>query len=127
MPPSGLVGDMIEDLMRANLLDVFNERDDIKRRDAIERTHAPHVRWTDAEGVTTGREALESKCVALQQQLGNLQFVAAGPVHELPNFGYLAWHLTAADGQPVMSGFDVAMINDGVITELYTVLIPPSQ
>jgi hypothetical protein len=75
--------------------------------------------------VSTGRDPLEAKCVALQQQLGNLQFVAADPVHQLPNFGYLAWHLADADGQPVTSGFDVALIKDGAITDLYTVLVPP--
>jgi hypothetical protein len=120
-----MMADVIEDLMRANLLDVFNERDENSRRTAIGRTYAPDVRWTDAEGVTTGRDALEAKCVALQQQLGDLQFVAAGPVHQLPNFGHLAWQLTGPDGAPVMSGFDVAMVNDGVISELYTVLTPP--
>lgn len=120
------MSDPIETLMLANLLEVFNERDETKRRAAIERTYAPDVRWTDAEGVSTGRDALEAKCVALQQQLGNLQFVAAGTVHQLPNFGYLAWHLVEViDGQPAMSGFDIAMITDGRITELYTVLIPP--
>jgi len=119
------MGDVIEDLMQANLLDVFNERDEGRRRAAIERTYGPDVRWTDAEGVTTGVAALEVKCVALQQQLGDLQFVADGPVHELPNFGHLAWHLTGPDGTPVMSGFDVAIVTGGVITELYTVLTPP--
>lgn len=121
------MSDLIENLMQANLLDVFNERDDAKRRAAIDRTYAPDVRWTDAEGVSTGRDALEAKCVALQQQLGSLQFVAADTVHQLPDFGYLAWHLADADGQPVTSGFDVALIADGVITELYTVLLPPQQ
>jgi len=120
------MGDVIEDLMQANLLDVFNERDASKRRAAIDRTYAAGVTWTDAEGVTTGRDALEAKCVALQQQLDNLQFVTAGPVHALPNFGYLAWHLAGPDGTPVMSGFDVAMVNDGMITALYTVLTPPN-
>ena len=87
------MSDPIETLMLANLLEVFNERDATKRQAAIERTYAPNVRWTDAEGVSTGRDALEAKCVALQQQLGDLQFSASGPVHQLPNFGYLAWHL----------------------------------
>ncbi len=117
------MADPVEALMRANLLEVFNERDDAKRRAAIERTYAAEVRWTDAEGVSTGRDALEAKCVALQQQLGNLQFAAAEPVRQLPNFGYLAWHLVDADGQSVTSGFDVALINDGAITDLFTVLI----
>ena len=120
------MSDPIETLMLANLLEVFNERDATKRQAAIERTYAPNVRWTDAEGVSTGRDALEAKCVALQQQLGDQQFSASAPVHQLPNFGYLAWHLVdPATGQPSMSGFDVALIADGAITDLYTVLIPP--
>ena len=118
--------DPIETLMLANLLEVFNERDEAKRLSAIERTYAPNVHWTDAEGVSTGRDALEAKCVALQQQLGDQQFSASGPVHQLLNFGYLAWHLVdPTTGQPSMSGFDVAVIADGAITDLYTVLIPP--
>ncbi|PEG38556.1 hypothetical protein CQY20_12680 [Mycolicibacterium agri] len=113
--------------MQANLLEVFNERDDAKRRATVERTYAAQVRWTDDEGVTTGRDELEAKCVSLQNNLGALQFVADGSVRELAGFGQLAWQLVdPADGQPRMTGFDVALIGDGVITDLYTVLIPPS-
>jgi hypothetical protein len=121
------MSDPIETLMLANLLEVFNERDEKARRSAIERTYAPDVRWTDAEGVTTGHDALEAKCIALQDQLGDHQFAAAGPVHALPNFGYLAWNLVdPMTGQAGMSGFDAAVIKDATIAELYTVLIPPS-
>ncbi|ORB64732.1 nuclear transport factor 2 family protein [Mycolicibacterium tusciae] len=121
------MSDPIETLMLANLLAVFNERDEKTRRPAIERTYAPDVRWTDAEGVSTGHDALEAKCVALQNQLGDQQFAAAGPVHVLPDFGYLAWNLVdPTTGQTGMSGFDAAVIKDGRIAELYTVLIPPS-
>ncbi len=38
------MADPIETLMRANLLEVFNERDGATRRAAIERTYAPDVR-----------------------------------------------------------------------------------
>ncbi len=75
------MSDPIETLMLANLLEVFNERDEAKRRAAIDRTYVQDIRWTDAEGVTTGRDALEAKCVALQQQLGSLQFVIAAFRH----------------------------------------------
>lgn len=120
------MSDSIESLMTANLLGVFNERDEGKRRAAIDSTYAADVRWTDDEGVTTGREALEAKCVALQRSLGALRFVAAGPAHQLSGFGHLAWQLVdPSDGQPRMAGFDVALITDGVITDLYTVLTPP--
>ncbi|PRC46194.1 hypothetical protein C6A85_91320, partial [Mycobacterium sp. ITM-2017-0098] len=105
---------------------VFNERDETLRRAAIDQTYAENVRWTDAEGVTTGRADLEAKCVQLQSTLADLQFVADGSVHQLPGFGYLAWHLVnPADGQQVMSGFDIALVADGVISDLWTVLTPP--
>jgi hypothetical protein len=118
------VSDTTETLMLANLLEVFNERDDTARRAAAERTYAADVRWVDAEGVIIGRADLDAKCVALQSNLGGLQFVAAGPVHQLEGFGYLAWSLVDGEGAEQMSGFDAALIRDGVIVELFTVLTP---
>ena len=113
----------VERLMLSNLLDVFNERDEAKRRAAIERTYAADVHWTDAEGVTSGWNALDAKCAALQRGIAGQQFVADGPVHELTGFAYLAWRLTGdTSGQPALSGFDVALISEGLITRLYTVL-----
>lgn len=112
--------------MHANLLEVFNERDEALRRAAIDRTYAADVRWIDAEGETVGREALDAKCVALQDGLGPLQFEAVGPVHALQGFGYLAWRLVGPDGQQAMAGLDVALIEEGVIQVLYTVLTPPT-
>jgi hypothetical protein len=118
----------IEELMHDNLLAVFNERDDAKRQAAERRTYAADVRWTDAEGVISGYDALEAKCVGLQAGLGDLQFEPVGPVHQLPGFGYLAWQLVdSAGGAPAMAGFDAAVVKDGVITDLWTVLIPPQQ
>ncbi|MDF2829380.1 MAG: hypothetical protein K0R01_2663 [Mycobacterium sp.] len=117
----------IEKLMHDNLMAVFNERDDALRQTAGQRTYAANVRWTDAEGVLTGRDGLEAKCVELQAGLGDLQFEPVGPVHELPGFGYLAWRLVdPVDGREAMSGFDAAVISEGLITDLWTVLIPPS-
>jgi hypothetical protein len=115
----------IEKLMHDNLLAVFNEREPAARQAAAHRTYTTDVRWTDAEGTATGLDALEAKCVVLQAGLGDLQFEAGGPVHELPGFGYLAWRLVDADGGVQMSGFDTALIADGLITDLWTVLVPP--
>lgn len=111
--------------MHANLIEVFNERDDALRRAAIDRTYAENVRWIDDEGESVGREALDAKCVGLQSSLGPLQFEAAGPVHALAGFGHLAWRLVAPEGQIPMAGFDAALIEEGRIAVLYTVLIPP--
>ena len=42
--------EIVSNLMEANLLGVFNERDAQRRALAIASTYAPDVRWTDDEG-----------------------------------------------------------------------------
>jgi hypothetical protein len=115
--------DTITRLMQANLIEVFNERDTELRRAAITRTYAPDVRWTDDEGVTVGHADLDTKAVDLQGKLGDLQFVAAGPVYQTLGLGYLAWHLVdpGSDTHRV-SGFDIAIVRNDVIVDLYTVI-----
>lgn len=117
------MGATITELMHANLLGVFNERDSARRRATIERTYADGIRWTDDDGVTIGRDALDAKAAELQAKLGDLQFVAAGHVYQTLGLGYLAFQLVKPGSPaPVGSGFDVAIVRDGFIAELYTVL-----
>jgi hypothetical protein len=120
--------DAITRLMHANLIEVFNERDTELRRAAITRTYAPDVRWTDDHGVTVGHAELDAKAVDLQQQLGDLQFVAAGPVYQTRGLGYLAWHVVSPGSEtPRVSGFDVAIVRNDVIVDLYTVITEQSS
>src|SRR5271168_2082239 len=100
----------VDALMEANLLAVFNERDAGRMASAIENTYAPNVRWTDDEGTTVGREALGAKARALQSQMDGLVFTKAGPVYQTRGLGYLAWQLGPETGEPVASGFDVAIV-----------------
>lgn len=73
--------------------------------------------------MTTGHEALDAKAADLQAKLGDLQFVTAGPVYQTLGLGYLAFQLVRpGSSAPVGSGFDVAIVREGVIVELYTVL-----
>jgi hypothetical protein len=46
----------VNNLMEANLLGVFNERDAQRRAVTIESTYASDVCWTDDEGIVVGRE-----------------------------------------------------------------------
>jgi hypothetical protein len=112
----------VNDLMEANLLGVFNERDAPRRALAIESIYAPDVRWTDDEGTTVGREALEVRARALQSQMHGLVFTIASPVYQTHGFGYLAWKLGPDGGDAVASGFDAAIVRDDLISELYTVI-----
>jgi hypothetical protein len=118
------VTETVNNLMEANLLGVFNERDAQRRALAIERIYAPDVRCTDDEGITVGREALDAKATALQSQMEGLVFTKASPVYQTVGLGYLAWKLGPDGGDPVASGFDVAVVRDDLISELYTVITP---
>jgi len=118
----------IAELMHANLLEVFNQRDHALRRATIARIYSDDIRWTEDDGVTVGYDALDAKAVALQARLGDLQFIAQGPTHQTLGLGYLAFQLVKPGSDiPQVSGFDVAIVRDGVIVELYTVLTDPPR
>ena len=106
----------ITELMHASLLEVFNEHDRARRSAAIARIYADDIRWTDDDGVTIGRAALDAKAVELQAKLGDLQFIAAGPSYQTLGLGYLAFSVVRPGSDtPQVSGFDVAIVRDGVI------------
>jgi hypothetical protein len=111
-------------LMEANVLQVFNERDLARRREVIARIYTADVRWTDDDGTTVGHDALNTKAQQLHDgPLTGLVFVKKGAVYGTTGLGFLAFDLIA-EGQdtPVLSGFDVAVIKDHRISELWTVL-----
>jgi SnoaL-like domain len=116
------MSDAISNLMDSNLLQVFNERDDDRRAAAIARTYTDEVSWTSDEGVTVGHDALQDKARELLDGAPGLEFSKDGAVHQTRDFGFLAWHLGPPGGPPVVSGFDAAVIGDGRIRQLYTVI-----
>ena len=113
----------IVELMQANLGAVFNERDADRRKAAIARTYAPDVTFSDPEETVTGHEAIEAKARALLDQAPAFVFTPAGDVHVVQDLGYLAWSLGPEGEPPVVRGVDVALVKDGLIANLYTVLL----
>lgn len=113
----------VPELMQANLLEVFNERDAERRRAAIERTYTPDVRFLDPDGIVTGRDALDAKAGRLLHQSPGFAFSAAGPVLVNHDLGYLAWNLGPEGSPPVVRGMDIAFVADGLITTVYTQLL----
>lgn len=114
--------DRLEDLMTANLLRVFNERDGDLRRAAIAATYAEDVVFADPEGAVRGHAALDAKAQALLDGAPGLVFSADGPVRQAQDLGHLAWHFGPVGGAPVASGIDVALVRDGRIVRLWTLL-----
>jgi len=113
----------VEELMRSNLLEVFGERDAARRAAAIERTYVPDVTFADPEGTVVGRAALDAKAQRLLDDSPGFVFSPGGPVSVVQDLGHLAWGFGPAGQEPVVRGADVALVRDGLITAVYTMLL----
>lgn len=112
----------VAELMRANLLDVFGERDPARRRAAIARTYTADVTFADPDETVTGRDALDAKAQALLDGAPGWVFRPAGKVHVVADLGHLAWEF-GPEGEPAAArGADVALVRDGLIARVYTML-----
>ena len=120
----------IRQLMLDNLYVVFNQRDPERRLQAIATNYTEDVTWTDPEGTTQGHQAMNEQGQKLLDRLPNFVFSAAGPVHVSGDLGLLAFNLGVPEQPPAFSGIDVAVVRDGRIAHLYTILTaegrPPS-
>jgi hypothetical protein len=112
----------IDALMRATLFDVFGERDPERRRAAIERTYHPDIALLDAEGTVTGYDALHAKVQGILDGAEGLVFAPDGPAQVTHDLGLQAWTLGPEGAPPVARGTDVALVRDGRIARLYTLL-----
>ncbi|PPF89549.1 nuclear transport factor 2 family protein [Subtercola sp. Z020] len=112
-----------EDLMTANLLEVFGQRDPALRRAAIERTYTEDVVFLDPDEVVEGYDALDAKAGRLLAGAPGFTFSPAGPIYANHDMGYLAWNLGPEGEAPVVRGFDTCFIRDGRIAKVYTLLL----
>ena len=115
--------DRIRELMLDNLFAVFNVRDPERRMEAIERNYTEDVTWTDPDGTTEGRQAMNDRAQKLIDRSPDFVFSAAGPVLLSRDLGLLAFNLGVPEQPPAVSGIDVALVRDGRIAVLHTLLI----
>ena len=113
----------IDELMHANLFEVFGERDPERRAEAIRRTYATDVHYFDPDHVVNGHEALSAKAQQILDASPGFVFAAAGPVLVNHDLGYLAWNFGPEGQPPVVSGLDIALVRDGLIATVYTLLL----
>jgi 1-acyl-sn-glycerol-3-phosphate acyltransferase len=112
----------IRELMLVNLFAVFNQRDAERRLKAIADNYTDDVIWTDPEGTTHDHEALNDRAQKLLDGSPGFVFTAAGPIHVSRDLGHLAFNLGAPEQPPAVSGYDVALVRDGRIAVLYTLM-----
>jgi len=112
----------IRDLLLANLFAVFNVRDPARRAAAIATNYTEDVIWTDPDGTTRGHRSMNERAQHLLDRSPEFVFYAAGPVHVSGDLGLLAFNLGVPEQTPAVKGIDVALVHDGRIAVLHTLL-----
>ena len=112
----------IRELLLDNLFAVFNVRDPERRKEAIARNYTEDVIWSDPDRTTHGREELNEQAQKLLDRLPGFVFRAAGPVYVSRDLGLLAFIMGPPEQPPAVSGIDVALVREGQIARLDTLL-----
>lgn len=112
----------IRELILANLFAVFSECDPKTRSKVIAANYTGDVIWTDPDGTTQGHQALNEQAQKLLDRMPGFVFSAAGPVHTSRDLGLLTFNLGMPKQPPAVSGVDVALVREGRIAVLHTLL-----
>ena len=94
-------------------LAAWNETDVSRRRKLVDELWAEDGSYTDPLADAHGRAEIAGLIGAVQQQFPDFVFTLGGPVdahHEQARF---TWHLGPSGAEPVVVGFDVAVLNGG--------------
>jgi predicted PhzF superfamily epimerase YddE/YHI9 len=126
-PPASFAPDF-NALLRANLEQVFNERDADKRIAAVQQLFSAEPTMYEPEGIVTGQAAISDVAGALLEQFGpDFSFVAQGVAVGHHGMAYLRWQAGPKEGPVVVTGADVAEVVDGKIVRLWVLLDSPAQ
>jgi len=118
------MSDSIDNLLVRNLHEVFGERDPARRKIAIETIFDRDCVFSDPSGRHVGRHALEDAVVGLQGLFPDHVFSQIGAAEALQDCGRLAWAFGPPHDPRRITGLDVAVVNAGRISALYTFLNP---
>jgi SnoaL-like domain len=89
----------------------WNETDPEVRHGLVQELWAADGTYTDPLADVSGPDAIDGLIGAVQQQFPGLVFSLGGPVDANHNQGRFSWHLGPAGQEPLVIGFDVAVLN----------------
>ena len=112
----------VSQLMLRSLENVLGERDDARRAASAEQAYAADISFTDPEGVVRGADGGRGQGPRPARGRAGLRLPGRGPVREAGDLGVLPWYFGPRDQTPVVSGTDIALIRDGRISALCTLL-----
>jgi hypothetical protein len=100
-------------------ISAWNETDEGRRRTIIEGLYASDADYTDPLGTSVGWEAIDRTIAGAQEQFAGLRFSVAGPVDAHHDVARFTWHLGPDGAEPLVIGFDVAVIEDGRLRRVH--------
>lgn len=112
------------ELVRRNVLEVFNSDDDGRRRQLVESIYHPDAVFYEAESTATGLDAILDTIRALHENTTGLTFSVAVEPSVIADLARISWALSTPDGAPVVTGMDVVIFDGDKISKLYTFLDP---
>ncbi|HYN09743.1 MAG TPA: nuclear transport factor 2 family protein [Vicinamibacterales bacterium] len=114
-----------EQLLHANLVRVFGERDRERRRAAIADIYAPDAVLYEPHALATGHDAINEAVGTLLTSLpAEFVFTAQGPAIGHHGIARLRWAAGPTTGPAAVTGTDVAHVAAGRIQSLYVLLDP---
>jgi hypothetical protein len=101
-------------------LATWNETQTARRRDLIAQLFTENAVYTDPLASVTGYDGLDALITAVQGQFAGLQLRRGGGVDAHHDQARFSWHLVSSPSEePVAIGFDVIVLEDGHISQVY--------
>jgi hypothetical protein len=98
----------------------WNETDAAARRELVGSLWTADGSYTDPLADVRGPDAIAGLMGAAQQHFAGLAFTLGGPVDANHNQARFTWHLGPSEGEPVVIGFDVVVLDgDGRIASVH--------
>jgi hypothetical protein len=100
-------------------LAAWNETDTAARKAVLAEVFAEDAVYIDPLVSVQGRDGLDATIAAVHGQFGGLVFSLGGAVDAHHDIARFTWHLGPEGAEPVVIGFDVAVIGvDGRISQV---------
>ncbi|MFF3227900.1 nuclear transport factor 2 family protein [Nocardia suismassiliense] len=103
----------------AQYLEAWNATDPATRKAAIARVFTEQATYVDPLMAVTGHAEIDGGIAAVQAKFPGWVFKLAGPVDAHHNQVRFTWGLGPAGSEPVVIGFDVAVVENGRIAKVY--------
>lgn len=111
-------------ILRRMVLEVFGERDDARRLLAIRELFTTDAVFNDTEASVSGHDAISAAARRILDRAPEFSFkIVDGPT-VVADLARVTWRFGGAGDGPAVRGTDVALVQDGQITRLYTFLEP---